>query len=78
MSFPAEKIEIGKCYLTLQGQIRRVIAAECGKVTYHAGQQQALSGQWPRRMVAVRSTFAATIAREVVCPTRYMVGGTAA
>jgi hypothetical protein len=78
MSFPAERIEVGKCYLTQRGQIRRVVADESGKVTYHAGQQRALNGRWPRRMVAVRGTFAAAVAREVACPSHYMVSGTSA
>ena len=68
MAVPPESIEVGKCYLTKQGQVRRVIAIEGGKVTYHVGRQQALKGRWPRRMVAMHATFAASLLREVACP----------
>ena len=68
MGVPPESLEVGKCYLTKQGRVRRVIAIESGKVTYHFGQQKALKFRWPRRMVATQATFAASVVSEVTCP----------
>jgi hypothetical protein len=70
MSIPPESIEVGKCYVTAKGRARRVIAIEAGKVTFYEGQQVALRGTWPRRMVATYATFAANAVREVPCPSR--------
>jgi hypothetical protein len=39
-------------------------------VTFYEGQQVALRGTWPRRMVATYATFAANAVREVPCPSR--------
>jgi hypothetical protein len=65
---PPESIEVGKCYVTAKGRPRRVVAIEAGKVTFYEGQQVALRGTWPRRMVATCATFAANALREVPCP----------
>ena len=70
MSIPPERIEVGKCYVTAKGRTRRVVAIEAGKVTFHEGQQVALRGTWPRRMVATCATFAANAVSEVPCPSQ--------
>lgn len=68
MSISPESIEVGRCYVTAKGRTRRVVAVEADKVTFYEGQQAALRGTWPRRMVATCTTFAANAVGEVPCP----------
>jgi hypothetical protein len=67
MSIPPESIAVGKCYLTLSGEARRVVVCEHGKVTFHTGQRMRMPGLLPRRQVMTLTTFAQQALREVPC-----------
>ncbi len=68
MTIPPESIEVGKCYLTTTGQVRRVIRImPNGRVQYeHRLGHAILKRQWPSNIAEAR-TFAFAVEREVPC-----------
>ncbi len=68
MSIPPESIQVGKCYLTNTGQVRRVIRImPNGRVQYeHRSGHAILKRQWPSNIAEAR-TFAFAVEREVPC-----------
>jgi hypothetical protein len=68
MSIPPESIQVGKCYLTTTGQVRRVIRImPNGRVQYeHRLGHAVLKRQWPSNIAEAR-TFAFAVEREVPC-----------
>ena len=67
MSIPPESIQVGRCYLTADGTIRRVISTDSnGRVRYA---ERAGAGPWrPGRLRSLkRQDFAAAVVREVPC-----------
>jgi hypothetical protein len=68
VSLPPESIEVGKCYLTSKGQVRRVVICEHGRVTFHTGGRRLyVPGGAPRRRVITLPKFALDAEREVPC-----------
>ncbi len=68
MALPLENIEVGKCYLTNTGQVRRVVRIlPDGRVQfdYRYG-ATVLKRQWPSNILDGRS-FALLVQREVPC-----------
>ena len=68
MSLPPESIQVGQCYLTSEGHVRRVLLIlPSGVVQF----EQRLAGllRWARwrAQVADLRTFAAAIERQVPC-----------
>ncbi len=68
MSIPPESIEVGRCYLTDGGRIRRVIRLmPDGRVQFeHRGARLLQKAPWVTGMQEMRS-FAFQIEREVPC-----------
>jgi hypothetical protein len=67
MSLSSESIEVGRCYLTIKGEVRRVLAIEADKVAYHTILKSGFRQSLPRYRVNALRTFAATVEREVPC-----------
>ncbi len=67
MSVPPESIDVGKCYLTVGGEVRRALAIEADKVAYHTILKNGSRQSLPRHRVNALRTFAAQIEREIPC-----------
>jgi hypothetical protein len=69
MSIPPERIEVGQCYLTRSGQVRRVRAFHEGRVQFEARSKPPRpSSRWVWRPgILDPETFAAMIERPVPC-----------
>lgn len=67
MSVPPESIEAGKCYVTEDGQVRRILSIKAAMVTYEVRGPQMVEGKWPRRSMATLGRFAADVERLVLC-----------
>jgi hypothetical protein len=69
VSLPPESIQVGQCYLTNTGLVRRVIAFHQGKVLYEtrvkAGSKNSASGWIPG--IIDPKVFAALLERPVPC-----------
>ena len=61
-------IDVGKCYATSTGQVRRVTKVEI-KVTYESRGEKALpkGRAWNPRVTALGAKFARDVDREVTC-----------
>ncbi len=68
MAVPRESIEVGKCYLTRSGEIRRVLhILPHGPVHYEARRAAVLQAFGWQEGVLELALFAALIEREVPC-----------
>lgn len=67
MSIPSESIQVGRCYLTADGEVRMVVQCELGRVTYRKMGQSKLGLRWPRHTLT-QGKFAADAVRELSCP----------
>jgi hypothetical protein len=67
MPVPPNEIEIGKCYVTATGQVRRVIAIENKQVTYDARGKRAIpkDKSWGAGATVALETFASAVEKEV-------------
>ena len=68
MPLDPKKIEVGKCYATSMGQVRRVLDIKDGKVIYEARGKKAVTGPWPNQSPPTPpnlETFAQAVEREV-------------
>ncbi len=67
MSLPPESIEVGKCYLTNTGQVRRVLVMLPGRVQFEQRvKMTSLKLGWIRDIADTRA-FASSVEREVPC-----------
>ena len=67
MALPPEHIEIGKCYLTTTGQVRRPVRfLGDGRVQFEERPGLVLRKQWSMDVQCVRF-FADVVEREVAC-----------
>ena len=68
MSIPPESIQVGQCYLTLSGQVRRVMRLlPDGRAQYEArGGAVARAFNWRTDVLGLRS-FAFSVERAVPC-----------
>jgi hypothetical protein len=60
-------IQIGRCYLTSEGRVRRVLSVEGGKVLYEAKDPDATAGSRPRMATLPVGKFVAGVEREIPC-----------
>jgi len=68
MSIAPDSIQVGQCYLTLSGYVRRVIALHPGRVRYETRANAAKHVRWAWKPGIVGlKTFAATVERPVPC-----------
>jgi hypothetical protein len=67
MSLPPERIQVGRCYLTADGEVRMVVQCEFGRVTYRKMRWSNFSMRWPRHTLT-QGKFAADAVDEVACP----------
>ncbi len=69
VSIPPESIEVGRCYLTKTGRVRRVLCLmPDGRVQYEQRRGPVREGHaWPRRSMSPIRTFAYNAEREVPC-----------
>ena len=67
VGIPVSEIAIGNCYLTAQGQVRRVLKVGNGKVTYESRSKKITKGSWGEQNAVVDSRFARDVGREVPC-----------
>ena len=68
MTVPPKSLEVGKCYLTLSGEVRRVLRIlPEGQVHYEARQAAVLTAFGWRAGVLEPTPFAALLDREVPC-----------
>jgi hypothetical protein len=61
-----DSIEVGKCYVTAIGQIRRVLETGSGRVKYEARGKTTEDGSWSSRTTS-SGRFANDVEREVPC-----------
>ena len=68
MNIPVSALEVGKCYLTLPGEVRRLLRIlPEGKLHYEARDATVLwAGGW-KEGVLEPTPFAALLEREVAC-----------
>lgn len=68
MAVALDSIEVGKCYLTAMGQVRRVLEIGGGKVKYQVQQKTAEGGGSSTSNTTVGDgRFANDVEREVPC-----------
>jgi len=68
MSIAVDSIEVGKCYVTAMGQVRRVLDISGGKVRYLVQQKTAEgSGSAASNTTVSDGRFANDVEREVPC-----------
>jgi hypothetical protein len=67
VSLPPESLEVGKCYLTNTGQVRRVLVMLPGRVQFERRvKTRGLKLGWIRDIAETRA-FASSVEREVPC-----------
>lgn len=68
MSVSPESIQVGRCYLSQEGRVRRVLHIQrCGNVRYsYRGNHVRGATKWRSGRLQV-GAFAATVEREVPC-----------
>ena len=67
MPVPPEILQVGKCYVTAEGQLRRILRFLPGRVQFERRIATAALGHaWVPRVVDCRA-FAASVEREVPC-----------
>lgn len=68
MAVRVKDIEVGKCYVTNAGQVRRVVKIET-KITYESRGKKAIpkGKKWNPRTTAKAETFVNAVDREVRC-----------
>ena len=64
---PVAIIEVGRCYITALGEIRRVLEISGGKVTYDARGKTVEGGSWASRTTVGDGRFASDVEREIPC-----------
>lgn len=64
---PVAVIEVGKCYMTAFGEIRRVLEISSGKVKYETQQKTAGGGSSTSWVTVGDGRFANDVEREVPC-----------
>lgn len=67
MAVSEKEIEVGKCYVTPAGQVRRVTKLDGSKVTFEARGTKAIprGKHWPSVGMVERAKFAQAVDREV-------------
>jgi hypothetical protein len=68
MTIPVSALEVGKCYLTLPGEVRRFLRIlREGKLHYEAREATVLRAIGWKEGVLETTPFAALLEREVAC-----------
>ena len=67
MTIPPERIQVGQCYLTHTGLVRRVIAFHQGQVRYETRSNKSTGGWAWRPGIVEPKVFAALLERSVPC-----------
>jgi hypothetical protein len=67
VGIPVGAIVVGKCYLTVLGQVRRVLKFGNGKVSYESRSAKLTGGPWGEQNTVLDGRFARDVEREVPC-----------
>ena len=67
MTVDPARISIDKCYVTLTGQVRRVLGVTANDVTYEARGKKNKPFPWGGQITVNRLKFANDVDREVPC-----------
>lgn len=67
MPVSPEEIAVGKCYVTKNGQVRRVLEIKDGKVKYESRGRTDRGGTWGAWTTVGIDAFANEVDREVTC-----------